>query len=133
MLDQGAAERDDEHLEAAADTQDGYAGECGRAHEGHLVVVPAAVEVEPGRRVAAVTPRVDVAASGEHERVDEVEQPGRVAGREDQWPAARGRDPVGVRPGRAGDVEDGVRARDGIAVSHDADDGLHATTFMRRR
>ncbi len=88
--DEGSAEGDHEHLQAAAHPEQRYAGSRGGVDQSDLVVVARPVDVQRRRGVAAVAGGVHVGAAGEDEGVDQVEQVDGPAGREDQRPPARG-------------------------------------------
>ena len=92
VADEGAAERDRQHLQSAADAEEGYVGRGRRADQRDLVVVRARSTSERRGGIAAVEAGVDVAATGEHQGVDEVEQVDGVAGRQDHRTAAGGGD-----------------------------------------
>ena len=133
VREEGSAEGDHEHLQAATHAQQRYAGRRGGVHQSDLVVVPRPLDVQRRRALAAVAGRVHVAAAGENERVDQVEQVDGPAGREDQRPPARGGDPVGVRAGGAADVELDLQQRDDVPVSDDPDDRALAHGHRWRR
>ena len=93
VADEGATERDRQHLQSAADAEEGYVDHGSRrAHQRHLVVVSLAIDVQRRGGIAAVEAGVHVAASGEHQCVDEVEQVDGVAGRQDHRAAPGGGD-----------------------------------------
>ena len=83
VADEGAAERDRQHLQTSADTEEEDDADHGsRADQRHLVVVPRTVDIERRGRVAAGEPLgVDVAAARQQQGVDEVEQVDCPAGR----------------------------------------------------
>jgi hypothetical protein len=104
VLDQRAALDDVEYLRAAADAQRRRARVDEPARDGQLQVIALVIDaVVQLVHASGIALRVDVAASGEHERIDHLERllPVRFAGRDQQRDAAGAADRIDVLAGQA--------------------------------
>ncbi len=140
-LDEGPAEGDVQHLDAAADAEDRHARCHRRVHQGELPGVALRVDCAARRRAdLAVAGRVDVRPSAQHEAVDPLHerldrgvpaQPDRQAARRGDRPGVVGEVQVHLGgPDRRGDVL--AEHRRGPAPPGHADERWHGRRHGRR-
>lgn len=92
-----AAEGDGEHLQAAAHPEQGHAPASGGSGEGDLRVVACAVDVARRGRVGTGQLGVDIATTGEHQAVEQIQEGQRPGSRQQHGVRPHGHEPVDVR------------------------------------
>jgi hypothetical protein len=121
---QPAAERDRQQLQATAYAEHRQPSVGCLADERQLGPVARRVDLGGRGRVPAVQARVDVPSTGQHQRVDHVEQVERRPARHHHRQPARLQNGVDVRRGGPGHGELTPEPQHHVVGADDADDGL---------